>query len=74
MKRTLSLAFALALAATLAACDRPAGNAGSGATSDSGSSATRSSGSAASGGTASRPAEPKRTPSGPAGSSSSSGK
>ena len=56
MKRTLSLAFALALAATLSACDRDGTNAGSGATSGSsgssaGSSSSGSSGSMGSGST-----------------------
>ena len=73
MKRTLSLAFALALAATLSACDRDGANAGSGATSgSSGSSAgssssgsAGSSGSMGSGSTSGSTAQ-KKAPSSPA--------
>jgi hypothetical protein len=73
MKRILSLVFALAVAGTLAGCDRPAGNAGSGATSGSGSSATGSSssgGASGTGGAAGSSQQQKRTPSSsPSGSS-----
>jgi len=65
MKRALTLAFALALAATLAGCDRNNNKAGAGGTS-SGSSATGSSGSsgsAGSGSTDSTTQNPKRAPS-----------
>ena len=64
MKRALTLAFALALAATLAGCDRNNNKAGAGGTS-SGSSATgsSSSGSAGSGSTDSTTQNPKRAPS-----------
>ena len=62
MKRTLSLAFALALAATLAGCDRPDNNAGSGSTSGSSATGSSSSGSAGSGGMSSQPSEKKKTP------------
>jgi hypothetical protein len=64
MKQTLSVIFALALSsALLAGCDRPAGDAGSGATGASGSGTA--SGSA---GSTSDPAKKKTSPS-PAGSS-----
>ena len=68
MKRTLAIAFALALAATLAGCDKPGNNAGSGSSS-SGSSATgsSSSGAAGSGGVSSQPSEKKKSPAGPTG-------
>jgi hypothetical protein len=65
MKRTLTLAFALALAATFAGCDRNNNKAGAGGTS-SGSSATGSSsstGSAGSGSTGSDTTNQKRAPS-----------
>jgi hypothetical protein len=67
MKRILSIVFALTFAsALLAGCDRPAGDAASGGTSPGQSAGSGASGSA--GDPADRTQQPKRTPSGPAGS------
>ena len=69
MKRNLAFVFALALAATLAGCDKAGNNAGSGSSSGSSATGSSSSGAAGSGGMSGQPSEKKKTPSGPTGGS-----
>ena len=66
MKRTVTLAFALALAATLAGCDKPGNNAGSGSSGSSATGSSSSSGSTGSGGMSNPPSQQKKAP-GPTG-------